>query len=298
MPRSFKPLEPGEPIGVVALSGPVESSRLEKGLATLRGWGNPVVEAPNLRATAGYLAGSDSERLAGLEWLLDQDVRIIVAARGGYGATRLFARLPWRRMAETGTSLVGFSDMTALLTPLHCAGGAVQIHGPMVAAGLDSPHNAERLRAVLQAELVGHSLFRYPARSVVAAGRVTGRSVGGNLSIITTLLGTPHQPLLDGCVLFLEEVGEPLYRLDRMLTHLATSGTLRRVKALMSGSLRGCRPATGRAEKWRELLEEVAPRGAVVVVDLPFGHGVKNLAFPIGAAVEVDTSSGTVTWSG
>jgi muramoyltetrapeptide carboxypeptidase len=113
---------------------------------------------------------------------------------------------------------------------------------------------------------------------------------------LTSLLSTPYHPDFDGCVLFLEEVDEPLYRLDRMLTHLFTSGTFRRVKALMSGSLRGCRPAAERAATWRRLLEEYAPEDAVVVVDLPFGHAAANLAFPIGGMVEVDSETGLVSW--
>jgi muramoyltetrapeptide carboxypeptidase len=122
--------------------------------------------------------------------------------------------------------------------------------------------------------------------------------MGGNLSLLTAMLGTPRQPDLDGSVLFLEEVGEPLYRLDRMLTHLAGSGTLRGVKALITGSLRGCRPAAQRANRWLELILEVAPEAAPIVVDLPFGHGKVNLAFPLGATVEVDTDAGTIRWSG
>jgi muramoyltetrapeptide carboxypeptidase len=97
-------------------------------------------------------------------------------------------------------------------------------------------------------------------------------------------------------VLFLEEVDEPLYRLDRMLTHLRASATLLKVKALIGGSLRGCRPAAARPERWRRLLLEVAPEGAPVVTGLPFGHGADNRAFPIGAVVELDTRRGRVTW--
>jgi muramoyltetrapeptide carboxypeptidase len=298
MPDDFKPLQADEPIGVVALSGVVDERRLDRGLAVLREWGNTVVEAPNLHTSDGYLAGSDAQRLAGLEWVLDRGARFVVAARGGYGATRLLDTFPWRRMVDERITLVGFSDLSAVMNTLHSTGGAIQIHGPMVAAGLDRPPNAERLRAVLTAELRGGGLFRFSRRSVVADGQVRGPALGGNLSMLTTLLGTPYQPQLEGCVLFLEEVGEPLYRLDRMLTHLKASGTLRRVKALMSGSLRDCRPAGERALRWREMLLEVAPPGAVVVVDLPFGHAARNLAFPLGAEVEVDTTVGTVSWSG
>ena len=291
----WKPLEPGEPIGVVALSGPVDAERLGAGLDVLSQWGHPIVTASNLGQTEAYLAGTDSERLAGLHEILTEGVRWIVAARGGYGVGRLLSDLPWRELAKRDVKLIGFSDLTAVLNPL-AAGGSIQFHGPMVAAGLVGKHNSKRLRSLLYGELESRALFRFPGKSVVSEGRVTGPAFGGNLTLLTSLLGTPWEPDFDGCVLFLEEVDEPLYRLDRMLTHLRSSGRLRNVKALIGGSLRGCRPATERSEKWRELLQEAAPNDAVIAVDLPFGHGATNLAFPIGATVEVDTDRRWIKW--
>ncbi len=149
----------------------------------------------------------------------------------------------------------------------------------------------------MRGELAGDVLFRFPERSIVRHGRVSGRALGGNLSLLTSLIGTPWEPDFDDSVLFLEEVGEPVYRLDRMLTHLGASGRLRNVKALIGGSLRGCRPAADRSELWRRLLLEVAPDKAPVVVGLPFGHGAANLAFPIGATVVLDTRAQRLTWS-
>jgi muramoyltetrapeptide carboxypeptidase len=293
----WKPLEAGEPIGVVALSGPVDSGKLEAGLAVLRGWGHPVIEATNLRRDDGYLAGSDAERLAGLDEVLAAGVRWIMAARGGFGCTRLLPSVSLEQLRDCGVSVIGYSDLTALLNPLAQNGGAVQVHGPMAAAGLARPQNAERLRALLTGELAGGVLFRFPEGAVARPGRAEGPVIGGNLSLVVSLLGTPWEPEFDGSVLFLEEVGEPLYRLDRMLTHLRGSGRLRNVKALIGGSLRGCRPASDRSERWRRMLVETAPPEAAVIVGLPFGHGATNLAFPIGASVEIDTDRRRITWS-
>ncbi len=168
---SFSPLTPGEPIGVVALSGPVDPTALEAGLAALRGWGRRVILAPNLLARSGYLAGDEGERLAGLERVLDDGGRVLLAARGGYGATRLLDRLPWERLAVGRATVVGFSDLTAVLNPLAARSGWGQVHGPMAAAGLARPGNATRLRALLEGGLVGRTLFRFPPpRSPVTAG--------------------------------------------------------------------------------------------------------------------------------
>ncbi len=296
MMATWQPLRPDEPVGVVALSGPVDPQRLEEGIRRLRSWGNPVLCARNLTSSSGYLAGGDEERLRGLEDVLAGGARVIVAARGGYGATRLLRSMPWPELEREGACLVGFSDLTALLNPLAARGGGVQVHGPMVAAGLARRDNAERLGSLLRSEPVDRPLFVFGESQVVRHGRASGRSVGGNLAVLTALMGTPFEVDLEGTILFLEDVCEPRYRLDRMLTQVAASATFPGVKALISGDLHRCRPAAGRAAWWRERLLEVAPRQAVVVTGLPFGHGRANMAFPIGAEVEVDSRSGRVTW--
>lgn len=293
---NWQSLEPGEPLGVVALSGPVAPERLQRGLAVLESWGHPLFLAPNLGSSSDYLAGADDERLAGLDRVLNQGARIVFAARGGYGITRIADRLPWDRLREDRVCFVGFSDLTAVNNHLVQSGGAPQVHGPMVGFGLDRPANAERLFSVLRGELVGEPLFRFGSQSVLRHGRVEGPSLAFNLTMLATLTGTPHEPDLEGSVLFLEEVGEPLYRLDRMLTHLRRSGKLRGVKALICGSLHRCKPARDRQRIWRELVLQAVTDDVVVVTDLPFGHGAANMAFPIGVSVGLDTSAGVLSW--
>jgi muramoyltetrapeptide carboxypeptidase len=281
---------------VVALSGPADPERLHVGLEVLRSWGHPLVLAPNLEQHTGYLAGSDAERIGGLEHVLERGARTIIAARGGYGVTRLLDRLPMNQLVADGVRFVGYSDLTALMNPL-ASRGIPQLHGPMVAFGLQRRRNAERLRSALAGELVGQSIFRIPKHRVIRPGRVEGPAIGGNLALLAALVGTEFEPRYSGSVLFIEEVDEPIYRLDRMLTHLASSGKLRHVKALICGSLRGCGPVAERTKRWRELISELTPRDAVVVVDMPFGHGASNLAFPIGPRVTVNTDAGEIRWS-
>ncbi len=296
----MRPLAPDEPVGVVALSGPVPGDGLDAGLGALVATGHPVVVAPNIFETSasGYLAGDDAARLAGLSWVLDQKARVIIAARGGYGVSRLLEKLPWERLTEEQVTLVGFSDLTAVVNPLAARGGTVQVHGPMAAVDVWRSRPGSRLFRLLHGELIGKRLFRFGRENVVRSGRVAGRAVGGNLTVLCSLLGTPFEPDWEDAVLFLEEVGEPLYRLDRLLTHLRISSRLSRVKALIGGHLRGCRPVGDRDRAWRELLAEAAPPGAPVVTGLAFGHGAMNLAFPIGATLEVDTGAGEILWRG
>jgi len=291
----WRPLDRDEPIGVFAPSGPVDPAKLGEGLAVLRSWGHPIELASNLRSRDGYLAGSDDDRLDGLEELLDRDVRTFVAARGGYGVTRLLGRLPWRRLREEAIIFVGFSDLTALMNPL--ASSTVQVHGPMVAKGLTRRINHERLHDLLCGRLVGSRLFEIPARNVLRHGRASGVVAGGNLSLLASLLGTPWEPDFNDRILFIEEVSEPPYRLDRLLTHLRSSASFSGVKALICGTLHACRPRDECATRWSELVLEAAPDGVPVVHGLPFGHGARNMAFPIGGTVEIDTRRGAVSWS-
>jgi len=291
----WRSLDRNEPLGVVALSGPVDPARLDDGLRTLRSWGNPVFPASNLRDRETYLAGTDDDRLGGLVELLDRGVRTLIAARGGFGSTRLLDRLPWDRLVADEVRFVGFSDLTAILNPL--ASSVVQIHGPMAAAGLGREANAARLREVLDGRLVGRTLFPIPGDCVLRHGAAEGIALGGNLSLLSALMGTRWEPDLSGSILFVEEVSEPPYRLDRLLTHLRGSASFAGVKALIGGSLHACRPRLECRSRWCELLLESVPDSVPVIVGMPFGHGARNLAFPIGASVRIDTRRGALSWS-
>ena len=198
-------------------------------------------------------------------------------------------------MVEAEVMLIGYSDATALLNPLTLRGGVVQVHGPVVTelTQWDCP-NFVRLRALLEGRLLDSRLFDVESSYIVRPGHAVGKALGGNLSLLATLAGTPWAPDLRGAVVFIEEVNEPLYRLDRLLTQLRISGMLNEVKALISGNLHGC--GVGSDQRWRQLLLEATPDGAPVVHGLPFGHGPANLAFPVGAVVELDTDGGALIW--
>lgn len=292
------PLSSGARVGVVALSGPVREASLEAGLALLRAAGLVPVEAPNLRARDGYLAGDDRARLDGLAAVLDAGVEAVWAARGGYGMMRLLAAVPWQRLAAWGGWVVGFSDLTALHAGLSVRAERATVHGPMVQSLPRDPAGARATLALLRGERVD-PLLRFGRGAVLRPGRATGVAVGGNLAMLAALAGTPFEPDYDGAVLFLEDVGEPLYRLDRLLTQLRLSSRLDGVNAVVAGRLARCgRGEAGWRTRWRALLAEVAPAKAVVVEGLPFGHGAVNMPFPLGVEVVVDSGRGTVAMGG
>ncbi len=254
--------------------------------------------APNIGQRTGYLAGADEERVAGLGSLLDSDVDVILAARGGYGITRILPGLPWKELARWGGWLVGFSDVTAL----HAAAGSrfprATLHGPMGTTLARHGPSSERLFAWWRGT-APRSLFRLSPGQVLRAGSARGVAVGGNLSVLAALVGTAYEPDYSGAVLFVEDVGEPLYRLDRLLTQLRQSSRLATVKAVIAGRLASCgRGEVGWRERWRSLLAEAAPPTAVVLEGLPFGHGAANTPVPLGVEVAVDTAVGEITLGG
>lgn len=288
----------GGRVGVFALSGPPDPAALAAGIRRLEAAGFGVRRAANLDHRDAYLAGADAARVAGLVGLLDEGVDVLLAARGGYGALRALPLLPWERLRSWGGWLVGFSDVTALHGAAAVNGLAASVHGPMGTTLARHEPSATRLLALLRGE-APRRLFRVPPSRVVRPGIARGVAVGGNLAVLASLAGTPYAPDLGGAVLFLEDVGEPGYRIDRLLTQLRLSSRLDSVKALIAGCLSRC----GRGEpewrkRWRRLLDEAAPPGAVVVEGLPFGHGAANVAFPLGVEVTVDTGRSEITWEG
>ncbi|MCD4751055.1 MAG: LD-carboxypeptidase [Thermoanaerobaculales bacterium] len=184
--------------------------------------------------------------------------------------------------------------MTALMNPLVARGGAIQIHGPVVTELSSRGQSVEDLRDLLEGRNWGLRGFHFDGDRVLRHGLVSGPVFGGNLTLFAALAGTPFSVSMEGKVLFLEEVREPPYRFDRLLTQLRSSGIFDGVKALISGDLHDCE--AGAKEEWRRLLLEVAPAGVPVVCGLPFGHGKENVAFPIGAPVEVNTQVGHLLW--
>ena len=280
-------LRPGDAVSVVAPSSPFDRDSFERGLALLSQRYRPVF-APGLFETRRYLAGPDERRRSELaEAFASEQTRAVFCARGGYGATRLLEGLD---LSRANKLLVGFSDITALHGALQAA-GRVSVHGPVVTQlGVLGPAVAERLFRLLESPAERPVLRGLP----VVEGVVEGPVVGGNLSVLTRLLGTPFAPPVDGAILFFEDVTERPYRLDRMWHHLALAGVLRRVAGLALGTFAGCDdPELGGAQLVRELAEEA---GLPCVLGLPAGHGEANEPFALGARARLDGREGTLSF--
>ncbi len=285
------PVLPGDRVGVAALSGPIDPERLALGMAALERLGFEAVPAVNLGSRSGMFAGSDTERLAAFHQLAaDPSIAAILFARGGHGVLRVLPGIDWELLAARPRAYVGFSDLTPFLLEVVRRLGLVAFHGPMVAAdfarGMDE---AER------ASFLGALAGRYPAEQWFAGsireGSEPARGVllGGCLSLLTATLGTPYSADLEGAILLLEDVGEPPYRIDRMLTQLRLSGGLDRLAGLVVGHLDdGNRPLAPEAA-WRELLADALGSFTWPVgIGHNSGHRSPNWTLPLGLPAVLD----------
>ncbi len=283
-------LQRGDAVRVIAPSSPFDPEVLARGLDVLSGRLGLV---PRLRADVGarraYLAGDDARRIE--EWreaVADPESRAIFCARGGYGAMRLLPVIDPAPLLERPKLLVGFSDVTALHALLNRA-GLVTVHGPVVTQlGRAPPDALAHLEALLAGVAPRPGAWDEPAPGAglmgtrtLRPGRVSGPLLGGTLAILAHLQGTPFAPRLDGAILFLEDVNEKPYQIDRYLTQLRLAGALDRVAGLAIGQLTGCEEG---AVLGADVVREAAlALGVPAVEGFPAGHQDANFALPLGA---------------
>ncbi len=297
-------LRPGDFVAVISPAGPAPPDELSAGLALLSSRYR-VRPAENLFAREGYLAGSDKRRRDAVNRALgDPDVRAIFCARGGYGVQRILPDLDGEALRADPKPIVGFSDITALLCWARIQ-GVVAVHGPVVTQlPRLPPADVQHLFRLLEEPTYAPHLTAAcgSPRSGAATGVVEGPLVGGNLSLLGALAGSPWAPVLDGAVLAMEDVAEAPYRLDRLLTTLGQQPSPHGARELVGvavGELAGCAPgASGGPSALEVVAERLAAPGRPLVSAFPFGHGNRNLAFPVGVAARLDAVAGTLAWEG
>jgi muramoyltetrapeptide carboxypeptidase len=287
-------MKPGDLIGVCSPAGPVEEEELRPGIKALESLGFRVYLSSHCLMKKAYLAGADELRLRDLHGLFQDDkVRAIICARGGYGSLRLFERIDFDLIRKHPKILVGYSDITALLLAVYKRAHLVTIHGPVL-RDMTKNHGLN-LGSLTKLMTSRESVtMRFEGAKVLMEGLAAGKLLGGNLSLITHLLGTSFMPSLQGALLFLEERGEAPYRVDRMLTHLRLSGLLNKCAGVMTGSFQDCgEPSTVEAL----IRERLGDLHLPMMIGLPIGHGEVNTALPIGVKAVLDTGQKTLTVS-
>lgn len=285
-------------VGICAPSGRVDEAALAAGVAYLEDLGHRVVVPQPATQAWRYFAGTDAERLAGFHALVDDPaIDLVMAARGGYGMTRLLGRIDWNRVAASGKAFVGFSDFTAFNMAAYACANLVTYHGPMLAvdfgrAELDTFAENHFWEAVRHDH---HRIEGVVAPHGYDPRRIDGTLWGGNLSLIAHLAGTPYFPAIDGGILYVEEIAEEPYAVERLFMQLHHAGVLARQRAIVLGDFTDCKPENPLRYPYSmdevvETLRQLVP--APVLTDLPFGHIARKATLPFGAPGTLDIREG------
>lgn len=290
-------LREGDRIVLIAPAGPVTLDRIRTALAHCRNLGLDAMVGASARAREGYLAGPDPVRAGDLQLAInDPALAAVWAIRGGYGTMRLLRQLDFTPLRERPKAFIGFSDNTALHLVL-AQHGLVSFHGPH-AGFKDFPDWTERcFRRLLFHDEAAGTLPAPPieqAPVTLRGGVAEGRLIGGNLSLLAAMCGTPHAMQARGKILILEEVSEPVYRIDRMLAQLTLSGAIDGVAGLAFGQftrltpMRDQRPLSLVLQEWADAI------GVPALGNLPFGHVALNWTLPLGVNARLDADAGTL----
>jgi len=307
-PAAIKPkrLTAGDTVGLVLpASAAFEADEIQFAKEQMEAIGFKVVIGPHAFDKWGYFAGHDRDRAADINQMFaDDTVNGVVCYTGGWGSPRVLPYLDYDLIKRKPKVLIGYSDITALLNAVHKKTGLITFHGPVGASTYD-PFTLENFRrVVMTAEPAG--LLPTPSKKPnelvdrtnrilkITKGTATGPLIGGNLTMIATLMGTPYQPDPTGAILFLEDVHEEPYRIDRMLTTLALGGMFDKVAGIIFGRCSDC-GVKGPSFSLEEILRDRFGALPVPVISgLSFGHIEQKLVLPIGAPATLDADAGTV----
>jgi muramoyltetrapeptide carboxypeptidase len=303
-------LRPGDTLALINPSGAIfERAPYEIATESLRALGFKMREAPNLRARYGHFAGTDAQRAADVNAMFaDPGVHGLLAMTGGSGGNRILPLIDYAAIRRTPKFLGGYSDLTALINAVQVQTGLVTFHCPMAASEWNG-FSVQWLRGAVidaQAQTLANtheaedSLVAKGGRiSTLRGGRARGPLVGGNLAVLAAMAGSAYWPRFDGAVLFLEEVNEFIYRVDRMLSTLKLSGALDRLAGVVLGGFTNCGPGDG--SYGTLTLDEVfddyfGPLKVPVYSGAQFGHIRRKFTLPVGLDVEIDADAGTLRY--
>jgi muramoyltetrapeptide carboxypeptidase len=306
-----KRLSAGDTVMLVAPATAIfESVELQIARESLEALGFKVKVGAHLLDRHGYLAGDDKARADDInKAFADTSVAAIHAIRGGWGSARLLPYLDFDTIHRNPKVIIGYSDVTALLLSIFAKTGLVTFHGPIGVGRWDSYSLDYYKRVVMSGEQVTYTnkqgispdrnaLTQVDYRTqTITPGKARGRLLGGNLTVLTTILGSPYLPDWENCIFFCEDVDEELYRIDRMLTQLKLAGVLSKCRGFVFGGCSQCRPGNGNygALTLEEIFaDHIKPLGVPAWSGAMIGHGQPQWTVAEGAEVEIDSSAGTI----
>ncbi|MDH3360704.1 MAG: LD-carboxypeptidase [Desulfobulbaceae bacterium] len=288
-------LKRGDTIGIIAPAGPIrDREEFNAGVRIIKEMGFQVKFDRDIFRQDGYLAGDDKSRADEFNSLwADPEVKALIAARGGYGSLRIVSNINMDLVRHQPKILIGFSDITVLLCAVSKGADMVTFHGPTVSTlGTCDRESATSLFNTISSPRPPEPI-KPQNIEIITSGNTQGRIMGGNLTNLCNLLGTPFEPDWQQTILFIEDVGEAPYRIDRMLTQLATAGKLADISGLILGDFTDC----GDTEIiWQRALELTGDK-IPVWGNFPVGHGKQNLTLPVGLTAEMDSGSGRLLFN-
>jgi len=291
------PLKRGDLVGIAAVSGPVNPTDLEKGIAFIESLGLRFKLSDNMHMSEDYLAGSDEHRLKSLnDFLIDPEIRGIIFARGGYGVMRILPKINFEAMKTDPKIMLGMSDLTALSMAAFQRSGLITIAGPMLAGQMANDLDeitSDHLVRVLTQPLAKYEMVGGFCSQILKLrrGKTRGKLLGGCLSLIVSLLGTSFLPNFSRSVLFIEEVNEPPYKIDRMLTQMKLAGIFSKIRGVIISHFSGTYSDSARSTVEKIILQYTAARPVPVISRYPHGHELPNISLPVGAEVEFMVSA-------
>lgn len=306
--RKPKRLQKGDKVGLIAPASAASMEKFEKAIYNIESLGLQPHVGTYAREKTGFLAGDDDKRLADLHRMFEEDtVKAIWAIRGGYGTTRLLDHINFNTIRKNPKILVGYSDITALSNAIFARSGVIGFHGPVASSDF-TEYNLEYIQKVLFEGHVKLSLSADQANSletasafqqkVITPGRMTGKLVGGNLSLLSSLAGTGYLPNLKGKLVFIEDIGEKPYRIDRMLTQLLSATNLAKASGILLGVFNDCEAeSTQNSFSLDEVLRDrLGHLGIPVFYGFPFGHIKDQVTIPIGIQATFSTTERKLTY--
>ena len=290
-------LKPGDLVAIISPSGVIEELKVVKAIPVLESWGLKVVTGRNIYKSDGPFAGSIAERLSDLQWAVDdKNIKAVFCSRGGYGLSQIIDKVSFETLENNPKWVIGFSDITVLHLWLHKVCGLMSVHGEMQ-LNFSNPEKTESTFDSLKKILFGKSYSYKWKGDTEKAAKAAGIITGGNLSLIYSLIGTPAEPDTKGKILFIEEVGEYYYHLDRMITSLKLAGKLDDLAALLVGGL--SKMEEGRIPWGRSpesiISENVKEYDYPVYYNFPAGHIAENLAIIMGKEGVIDAENNSCT---
>ncbi len=285
----------GDTIGIVAPAGPLEErNALEQGVSALERLGFAVRYDERIFDSFRYLAGDDVSRANELmRYFEDPGIGAVLSLRGGYGCSRLIPLLEERRLRHCCKLFMGFSDITTLHLYFRRRFGWVTVHGPMATSPSLSSISGERATHTLSlfTDPQYRPLLSFPEMEAWIPGVAEGRLTGGCLSLIVASLGTPYEIKTEGKILFLEDLGEPAYRVDRMFMQLRLAGKLESVAGLLLGTFTECQDPPPKHPLSESLREIVTGMSVPILANFPAGHGPNNWPLPLGVRVRLNADA-------